>query len=287
LLNDGLGSVRQEMVDAAIESTTTYEPFGNLLVQTGLSGTTYGFTGEQHDAAAGLVYLRARYYNPNLKVFMSRDPFPGWPTLPASQHGYSYVHNNPVNLIDPSGEFVPPALVAGAAACAANPLCLLGGVVVIGAAWVVVGPQVADLLAPLFTDMSYSVERAVGQVARDTRTRAEDFLEQCGVIVETAFQQRSTRIQRNPRPISVDFVPPSPRPQPTPDRGQKRVLTVGDGNFSYSKALANNNPNWEIIGTSYGDGSNSPRFEGTYGNNLVLYSNVDATRLQDNANIFL
>jgi RHS repeat-associated protein len=115
LLNDGPGSVRQEMVDAAIESTTTYEPFGNLLVQTGLSGTTYGFTGEQHDAAAGLVYLRARYYNPNLKVFMSRDPFPGWPTLPASQHGYSYVHNNPVNWVDPAGLLVCEAPQTGCA----------------------------------------------------------------------------------------------------------------------------------------------------------------------------
>jgi RHS repeat-associated protein len=103
LLNDGLGSVRQEMVDAAIESTTTYEPFGNLLVQTGLSGTTYGFTGEQHDAATGLVYLRARYYNPSLKLFMSRDPFPGWTTQPATQHPYTYVGNNAVNRTDPSG----------------------------------------------------------------------------------------------------------------------------------------------------------------------------------------
>jgi hypothetical protein len=34
--------------------------------------------------------------------------------VPASQHGYSYVHNNPVNLSDPSGEFVPLLpLIAG------------------------------------------------------------------------------------------------------------------------------------------------------------------------------
>jgi RHS repeat-associated protein len=115
LLADGLGSVRVEMVGSAVDSATTYEPYGKLLARSGHSGTVYGFTGEQHDAATGLVYLRARYYNPNLKVFMSRDPFPGWQTVPASQHGYSYVHNNPVNLTDPSGEFVPllPLIVGG------------------------------------------------------------------------------------------------------------------------------------------------------------------------------
>ncbi|MBE2197139.1 MAG: RHS repeat-associated core domain-containing protein, partial [Anaerolinea sp.] len=75
---DGLGSVRQEMAGGDLQTTTTYEPYGKLLVQTGTSGTTYGFTGEQEDAATGLVYLRARYYNPSLKVFISRDPFSGW-----------------------------------------------------------------------------------------------------------------------------------------------------------------------------------------------------------------
>jgi RHS repeat-associated protein len=129
LLADRLGSVRVEMVGNAIDSTTTYEPYGKLLARTGTSGTVYGYTGEQYDGAAGLVYLRARYYNPNLKLFMSRDPFPGWQTLSASQHGYSYVHNNPVNLTDPSGEFVPAALVAAAAAC---PLCVLGGALLLG-----------------------------------------------------------------------------------------------------------------------------------------------------------
>jgi RHS repeat-associated protein len=99
------------MVGTTIKTATTYEPYGKLLAQTGSSGTTYGFTGEQYDAATGLVYLRARYYNPSLKLFMSRDPFPGIPTMPASQHGYSYSHNNPVNLTDPTGESPVPAII--------------------------------------------------------------------------------------------------------------------------------------------------------------------------------
>jgi RHS repeat-associated protein len=210
LLNDGLGSVRQEMVDAAIESTTTYEPFGNLLVQTGPSGTTYGFTGEQHDAATALVYLRARYYNPNLKVFMSRDPFPGWQTLPASQHGYSYVHNNPVNLTDPSGEFVPPVLlVAG------------GAVVVIGGAALLIyaATRPAASLAPTAPPMPSWLPDDFylypGKWIYDTVVN-NDILKQCAVIVETAFQQQAARPQNNPRPTPVVDLVPLPHPQPTP-----------------------------------------------------------------------
>ncbi len=103
LLADGLGSVRQEMVGNTIKTTTTYEPYGKLLAQSGSSGTIYGYTGEQYDTATSLVYLRARYYNPHLKVFLSHDPYPGSYKRPASQHGYNYVNNNSINLTDPAG----------------------------------------------------------------------------------------------------------------------------------------------------------------------------------------
>jgi RHS repeat-associated protein len=111
LLTDGLGSTRVEMVGNVVETTTTYEPYGKLLSQTGSSGTTYGYTGEQYDALTGLVYLRAHYYNPSLKLFLSRDPFPGYATLSISQNGYAYVHANPMNEVDPTGN-CPWCLVA-------------------------------------------------------------------------------------------------------------------------------------------------------------------------------
>jgi RHS repeat-associated protein len=108
LLADGLGSTRLEMVGSQVETTTTYEPYGKLLAQTGPSGTVYGYTGEAHDASTGLLFLRARYYSPDLKLFLSRDPFPGYTTLSISQNGYAYVHANPVNLTDPTGETAWP-----------------------------------------------------------------------------------------------------------------------------------------------------------------------------------
>ena len=103
LLADGLGSVRQEMAGSTLETATTYEPYGNVLAQTGTSNTTYAFTGEQFDGSTGLLYLRARYYNPGLRLFMGRDPWRGSLWRPSTLHGLSYVGNNPVNFVDPAG----------------------------------------------------------------------------------------------------------------------------------------------------------------------------------------
>jgi RHS repeat-associated protein len=70
---------------------------------TGSSGQPFGYTGEQRDGESGLVYLRARMYDPTIGRFLQRDPYPGGIGAPLSLNRYSYVQNNPVNLIDPSG----------------------------------------------------------------------------------------------------------------------------------------------------------------------------------------
>ena len=104
-LNDGLGSVRQ-LADPAgqVVASYSFSPFGVPLGESG--GEPYGFTGEQWDASVGLVYLRARYYEPGTGRFISRDPVPGHVHAPRSQHPYVYAWNNPVRLTDPSGQQV-------------------------------------------------------------------------------------------------------------------------------------------------------------------------------------
>ncbi|MGH2538248.1 MAG: RHS repeat-associated core domain-containing protein [Candidatus Promineifilaceae bacterium] len=106
LLADGLGSVRLQMADLVIQSSTTYEPYGNLLARSGVSTTTYGFAGEQHDNGTGLLYLRARYYSPELRGFTGKDPFSGTAKRPISYNGYAYGIDNPVLFVDPTGRWV-------------------------------------------------------------------------------------------------------------------------------------------------------------------------------------
>jgi RHS repeat-associated protein len=102
-MHDGLGSVRQ-LVDTTgqIETNYAYDPFGVPLVG-GDVYNPYQFTGEGWDAEVGLLYLRARYYQPGTGRFITRDPWVGDRLRPGTLNGYLYVVNNPVSFVDPNG----------------------------------------------------------------------------------------------------------------------------------------------------------------------------------------
>lgn len=51
----------------------------------------------------GLLYYGARFYVPGIGRFASADTIVPNPANPQSYNRYSYVHNNPLNLTDPTG----------------------------------------------------------------------------------------------------------------------------------------------------------------------------------------
>jgi len=67
---------------------------------TGTYDNKWKFNGKELDDATGMYYYGARYYDPRISIFISVDPlaeqFTGWTP-------YHYVHQNPINLIDPTG----------------------------------------------------------------------------------------------------------------------------------------------------------------------------------------
>lgn len=63
----------------------------------------HSFTGHVADAATGLVYMRARYYDPEIGQFLTEDLVPGRLEDPRSQHRYMYAHGDPVGNVDPTG----------------------------------------------------------------------------------------------------------------------------------------------------------------------------------------
>ncbi len=65
---------------------------------------------------SNLYFLRARYYDPTTGRFISKDPVKGILTNLQSLNPYQYAYNNPVNLSDPSGKFVPVLLAIWAVA---------------------------------------------------------------------------------------------------------------------------------------------------------------------------
>lgn len=102
-LPDRLGSLRQLANNTGqVNLAQSYDPFGNVLQQTGSGQSIFGYTGEQIDPT-GLVYLRARYYNPGTGRFLTADSIIPNPLNSMGWNRYAYGYNNPVKFVDPSG----------------------------------------------------------------------------------------------------------------------------------------------------------------------------------------
>lgn len=73
-----------------------YEAFG---ASNGSAWTRYGYTGRERDAATGLLYYRARWYDSQQGRFLTEDPI----GMRGGLNLYSYVVNNPLSFVDPLG----------------------------------------------------------------------------------------------------------------------------------------------------------------------------------------
>ena len=103
-LPDGQGSVRAlANSSGTITDTYNYDAFGKLANSTGTTANTYLYTGQQFDSVTGLYDLRARYYNPALGRFLSRDTAGLLYGNPIELNRYGYTANNPINGRDPTG----------------------------------------------------------------------------------------------------------------------------------------------------------------------------------------
>ncbi len=101
-LADRLGSTRALVdQDGRVLSRIAYDSFGNILSESDPAvGDRFTFTGRELNREIGLLYYRARYYDPLVGDFISEDPlgFEGGDT-----NLRRYVGNNPVNAVDPLG----------------------------------------------------------------------------------------------------------------------------------------------------------------------------------------
>ncbi len=100
LLSDRLGSIRAlSDRDGAVKERYEYDPFFRNPSGPLNAPNPYRFAGERFDAETGLVFMRARYYDPAIGRFISKDPS----GIKGGSNMYRYVRNDPINLKDPSG----------------------------------------------------------------------------------------------------------------------------------------------------------------------------------------
>jgi RHS repeat-associated protein len=81
-----------------VEGTYTYTPYGAVQEHTGTATTPLGYDGQYTSTDTGLIYLRARSYDPGTAQFLSVDPLVGQTHAP-----YNYADDNPLNEADPTG----------------------------------------------------------------------------------------------------------------------------------------------------------------------------------------
>ena len=99
LHTDNLGSVRQITDNSGtVIGSTDFDAFGKRIGHTGTADSAVGYAGNWTDPTTGLIYLRARDYDPTTGQFLTVDPL-----VDSTLQPYAYTANSPLTGTDPSG----------------------------------------------------------------------------------------------------------------------------------------------------------------------------------------
>jgi RHS repeat-associated protein len=88
-----------------ITDTFAYDTYGKCISRTGISKVIFGYNGRDGVVTDknGLIYMRARYYSPNMRRFINADIIAGELSNAITLNRYAYANGNPVSFIDPFG----------------------------------------------------------------------------------------------------------------------------------------------------------------------------------------
>jgi RHS repeat-associated protein len=99
LHHDQQGSTRMLTgATGSVAGTATYDAYGNETGSTGTSTTPMGYDGQYTSVDTGLIYLRAREYDPATAQFLSVDP-----DIETTGASYEYASDEPIRESDPTG----------------------------------------------------------------------------------------------------------------------------------------------------------------------------------------
>ena len=120
-MTDALNSVIAQLSDdnaspGTLQNSYGYSPYGeSTTVGPDATNNPSQYTSRENDQT-GLMFYRARYYDPVLKRFISEDPT----GLAAGLNGYRYVDNAPTEYSDPEGEIPIVPIAVAYAKCVAS-----------------------------------------------------------------------------------------------------------------------------------------------------------------------
>ena len=92
-------------INGNVTDTFEYDTYGNLVSRTGTSVVIFLYNGRDGvvTESNGLIYMRARYYSPELRRFINADIIAGEISNAVTLNRYAYANGNPVSNIDPFG----------------------------------------------------------------------------------------------------------------------------------------------------------------------------------------
>ena len=112
---DQLGSTRLiTLSTGSIQKYINYLPFGKVLdglilgslILPGFAFSKRKFTGQEEDKSSGLMFYQSRFYDPEIARFTQPDSAVGG-------NRYTYVGNNPLRFVDPTGHSWVSTLAGG------------------------------------------------------------------------------------------------------------------------------------------------------------------------------
>ena len=92
-------------MSGTITDTFAYDTYGKCVAHTGTSDVIFGYNGRDGVVTDknGLIYMRARYYSPEMRRFVNADIIAGEITNAITLNRYAYANGNPVSFVDPLG----------------------------------------------------------------------------------------------------------------------------------------------------------------------------------------
>lgn len=201
ILEDLVGSTVAVMnSDGTVRTFIDNDPFGENIRFFGNSDPVSAsevpaqiFSGMEYDPDAQLHYIRARWYDPVLGRFLSRDPQNPDPSFPDTYNPYNYVNNNPIGASDPSGEFVVQAAFTAAGAAVGVLTTYAGDV----AGNIAAGKAGADIFIPTSSASTYIGSAVAGGLSGLAASVPG------GALVGSAVRVAGNFIVKNPYASSI------------------------------------------------------------------------------------
>ena len=88
-----------------VTNAFAYDAYGRLTEKVGLDDILFCYNGKYGviTEPSGLVYMRARYYSPELRRFINADVVAGEISNAITLNRYAYANGNPISNVDPLG----------------------------------------------------------------------------------------------------------------------------------------------------------------------------------------